>query len=214
MTQLRTAPEPTARRPVALPVLAAAGVLAGVLAKAADESGWAWARDVGSFPAAWVLAVALLGRFAPSWRAAVLRAAVFFAAMSIAYYAWAAEVLDFGWHRQLLGEWLVLSLTAVPATALAAWWASRRPGVVPGALLAGLAAIAFGGGVVRQQWGIWTGAQPYLMAQPVQAVVDIVVALVLVVVLPQHLRTRLWAVALTVPLVWLIWALDLMKQVP
>ena len=52
------------------------------------------------------------------------------------------------------------------------------------------------------------------MAQPVQAVVDIVVTLVLVVVLPQHLRTRLWAVALTVPLVWLIWALDLMKQVP
>ena len=40
------------------------------------------------------------------------------------------------------------------------------------------------------------------------------VALVLAAVLPQHLRTRLWAAALTVPLVWLIWALDLMKQVP
>ena len=82
------------------------------------------------------------------------------------------------------------------------------------AISAGLAAIAFGGGVVRQQWGIWTGAQPYLMAQPVQAVVDVVVTLVLVVVLPRHPRTRLWAVALTVPLVWLIWALDLMRQVP
>jgi hypothetical protein len=214
MTQLRTAPEPTARRPVALAVPAVLGVLAGVLAKAADESGWRWAADLGSFPAAWVLTVALIGRFAPSWRAAAMRAAVFFAGMSIAYYAWAAEVLDLGWNRELLGAWLVLSLTAVPATALAAWWASCRSGVLPGALLAVLAAIALGGGVVRQQWGIWTGAQPYLSAQPVQAAVDIVVVLVLVLALPQHRRTRLWAIALTVPFVWLIWALDLMRQVP
>ena len=214
MTETRTAPEPTTRRPLVLPVLAAAGVLAGVAAKAADEKHWGWAADLGSFPAAWVLTVALLGRFAPSWRAAALRSAVFFAAMSIAYYAWAAEVLDFGWNRQLLGEWLVMSLTAVPATALAAWWASRRAGVLPGALLAGLAAIAFGGGVVRQQLGIWTGSQPYLMAQPVQAAVDIVVALVLVLALPQHWRTRLWAMALTVPVVWLMWTFDVMRQMP
>jgi|1186.fasta_scaffold127806_2 hypothetical protein len=214
MTQLRTAPEPTTRRPVPAPVLVALGLVAGVLAKAADESGWSWARDLGSFPAAWVLTVALLGRFAPSWRAAVIRTAVFFAAMSIAYYAWAAEVLDVGWNRPLLGSWLLLSFTAMPVTGLAAWWASRRSGVLPGALFAGPAAIALAGGVVRQQWDIWTGAQPYLMAQPVQAVVDIVVVLVLVVVLPQHLRTRLWSAALAVPFVWLIWALDLMRQVP
>jgi uncharacterized protein DUF6518 len=214
MTQTRTTPEAADRRPMALPALAALGVLAGVLAKIADESSWRWAADLGSFPAAWVLTVALLGRFAPSWRAAGLRAAVFFAAMSIAYYAWAAEVLDWGWNRQLLGSWMVLSVTAVPATGLAVWWASRRPGVLPGALLAVLAAIAFGGGVVRQQIGIWTGSQPYLMAQPVQAAVDIVVALVLVLGLPQHWRTRLWAVALTVPVVWLFWTFDVMRQVP
>ena len=214
MTQTRTTPETADRRPMALPALAALGVLAGVLAKIADESSWRWAADLGSFPAAWVLTVTLLGRFAPSWRAAGLRAAVFFVAMSIAYYAWAAEVLDWGWNRQLLGSWLVLSVTAVPATGLAAWWASRRPGVLPGALLAVLAAIAFGGGVVRQQIGIWTGSQPYLMAQPVQAAVDIVVALVLVLGLPQHWRTRLWAVALTVPVVWLFWTFDVMRQVP
>jgi hypothetical protein len=214
MTATRTALEPTARRPLALPVLAAVGVLAGIAAKAADETHWGWAADLGSFPAAWVLTVALLGRFAPSWRAAALRSAVFFAAMSIAYYAWAAEVLDFGWNRQLLADWIVLSLSAVPATALAAWWASRRSGVIPGALLAVLSAIAVGGGVVRQQLGIWTGSQPYLMAQPVQAAVDIVVALVLVLALPQHWRTRLWAVALTVPAVWLMWTFDVMRQVP
>jgi hypothetical protein len=214
MTQTRTAPEPTARRPMPLPVWAALGVLAGIAAKAADESGWGWAADLGSFPAAWVLIVALIGRFAPSWRAAALRSAVFFAAMSIAYYAWAAEILDFGWNNQLLADWLVLSCSAIPATALAAWWASRRAGVIPGALLAVPAAIAFGGGVVRQQLGIWTGSQPFLMAQPVQAAVDIVVTLVLVLALPQHWRTRLWAAALTVPIVWLFWTFDVMRQVP
>jgi hypothetical protein len=214
MTQISTAPEPTDRRSVALPVVAALGVLAGIAAKAADESGWGWAADLGSFPATWVLIVAVVGRIAPSGRAAVVRPAVFFAAMSVAYYAWAAEVLHFGWNRQLLGAWLVLSLTAVPATALAAWWASRRSGVIPGALLAVLAATALGGGVVRQQLHIWTGSQPHLMAQPVQAAVDVVVALVLVLALPEHWRTRLWAVALTVPFVWLIWALDLMRHLP
>ena len=214
MTETRTALEPTTRRPLALPVLAAVGLLTGVAAKAADETHWGWAADLGSFPAAWVLTVALLGRFAPSWGAAALRSAVFFAAMSIAYYAWAAVVLDFGWNRPLLADWIVLSLSAVPATALAAWWASRRSGGIPGALLAVLAAIAVGGGVVRQQLGIWTGSQPYLMAQPVQAAVDIVVALVLVLALPQHWRTRLWAAALTVPVVWLMWTFDVMRQVP
>ena len=45
-----------------LPGVALLGVLAGVAAKAADESGLRWAADLGSYPAAWVLAVALLGR--------------------------------------------------------------------------------------------------------------------------------------------------------
>lgn len=136
--------ERTARRrwlSAAGALLAAAllGVLAGVLAKAADESGRSWAADLGSYPAAWVLAVALLGWSAPTWAAAVSRSAVFFAAMTVAYYAWAAEVLDFGWDVRLLVIWLLLSVTAVPATAVAVWWVTRRAGVLPGALL-GLAA--------------------------------------------------------------------------
>jgi hypothetical protein len=48
----------------------------------------------------------------------------------------------------------------------------------------------------------------------VQAAVDILVALVLVLALPQHWRTRLWAMALTVPAVWLIWTFDVMRQMP
>jgi hypothetical protein len=65
--------ETSPRRVTAEPVLVAGfvllGVLAGVTAKAADESGWGWAADLGSYPAAWVLAVALIGGSAPSVRA-------------------------------------------------------------------------------------------------------------------------------------------------
>lgn len=186
--------QPTRDR-VSIPVLpgcAGLGLLAGALAKAADESGPGWAADLGSFPAAWVLAVALLGRAAPTGRAAATRAAVSFAAMSVAYYAWAALVLGFGWNR-LLVAWLLLSITAVPAVAVAAQWATRRPGPLPGALLAGAAGIVLAGGAVLADAG----------AHPVQAVADVVAAAVLVAVLPRHGRTRLWAPALLLPATWL-----------
>jgi hypothetical protein len=64
--------------------------------------------------------------------------------------------------------------------ALAVSWAARRSGVLPGALLG--------------------GAQPYLVGRPVQAAVVVVVALVLVLGLPTHARTRLWALVLSVPI--------------
>jgi hypothetical protein len=194
--------------------LAALGVLAGIAAKAADESGLPWAAALGSFPAVWVLTVALLGRFAPTWIAAALRSATFFAAMSVAYYAWAAEILDFGWNDRVLTAWLVLSATAVPGTAVAVWWASRRAGVLSGALLGGAAAIVLAGGVVEWQYWIWTGVQPWLVSRPVQFVVDVGTALVLLLVLPRHPRTRLWAVVLTVPITWLLWQSGLLDQVP
>lgn len=186
--------QPTRER-VSAPVLlvcAGLGLGAGALAKAADESGLRWAADLGSYPAAWVLAVALLGRAAPTVRAAATRAAVFFAAMSLAYYGWAALVLGFGWNR-LLVAWLLLSATAVPAVAAAAQWATRRPGPRPGALLAGTAGIVLAGGAVLGDAGV----------HPVQAVADVAVAGVLAAVLPRHGRTRLWAVVLLVPATWL-----------
>jgi hypothetical protein len=186
----------TRTRPAAVPWLlpgvALLGLLAGVAAKAADESGLRWAADLGSYPAAWVLAVALLGRAAPTLRAATTRSAVFFAAMSVAYYGWAALVLGFGWSR-LLVAWLLLSATAVPAVAAAVQWGTRRPGPVPGALVAGAAGIVLAGGAVLGGAG----------AHPVQAVADVVAAAALVVVLPRHGRTRLWALVLLVPATWL-----------
>ena len=110
---------------VRLVLAALAGLVAGIAAKAGDESGWRWAHDVGSYPAAWVVVVALIGWRAPSLREAAVRSAVFFAAMTVAYYGWAALVLHFGWDVRLLVAWLVLSATAVPATAAAA---HCRPG--------------------------------------------------------------------------------------
>ena len=62
---------------------ASAGLLAGVAAKAGDESGWRWAADLGTYPAAWVLAVALIGWAAPSPGVAALRSGISFAAMTL-----------------------------------------------------------------------------------------------------------------------------------
>ena len=169
----------------------AAGVLAGIAAKAADESRWRWAADLGSYPAAWVLAVALIGWRAPSLHTAAVRAGVFFAAMTVAYYGWAALVLHFGWNVRLLIGWLVLSATAVPLTAAAAHWSTRRSGWPPGALLATAAGITLGG-----------GALGHAGEHPVQAVADVAVAVLLVGVLPRNGRTRVWAVALALPLTW------------
>lgn len=185
--------QPTRDRVSDRPLLLCAGLglVAGALAKAADESGLRWAADLGSYPAAWVLAVAALGGAAPTVRTAAARAAVFFAAMSVAYYVWAALVLGFGWNS-LLVAWLLLSATAVPAVAAAVQWAARRPGPVPGALLAGTAGIVLAGGAVLGDAG----------AHPVQAAADVVVAGVLTAVLPRHGRTRLWASALLLPATW------------
>ncbi|MGY1594657.1 DUF6518 family protein [Geodermatophilus sp. SYSU D00708] len=180
------------------------GLLAGVVAKAADESGLSWAADLGSYPAAWVLAVALVGRTAPTVGAAAVRAAVFFAAMTLAYYAWAAWVLGFGWSP-LLPAWLVLSATAVAATAAGCWWATRRAGLLPGAVVALTAGVTLAGGeAAALLWTLTGGAGPgFRTAHPVQGWVDAVVAVVLVAVLPRSGRTRLWALVLLAPATWL-----------
>ncbi|MCZ2830436.1 DUF6518 family protein [Modestobacter sp. VKM Ac-2986] len=198
-----TAPTRVPTRAPALALAGLGGLAAGTAAKAADFSGWRWANDLGHFPAAWVLVVALIGWRAPSLRAAAVRSAVFFAAMSVGYYSWAALVLDRGWDVRLLVAWLVLSATAVPATAAAGHLATRRTGWLFGAMLAMAAGIVLGGGVL---------ADPG--AHPVQAVVEVLVVAVLVVVLPRDGRTRLWAVALTAPLTWVAaQLLDVLRSV-
>ncbi|MGY1689410.1 DUF6518 family protein [Geodermatophilus sp. SYSU D01105] len=201
MTATRSEPAVTPR---ALEWAVLSGLLAGVVAKAADESVLRWAADLGTYPAAWVLAVAVIGRAAPTVAAAAVRPAVFFAAMSVAYYAWAALVLGFGWSR-LLVAWLLLSATAVPATAVGAWWATRRDGVLPGAVMALTAGVVLAGGeAAALLWTLTGGAGPGAgTLHPVQGVVDVVGAVLLVAVLPRSGRTRLWALVLLAPATWL-----------
>ncbi len=208
---MTTAPLATASRPPTLAGLAGlafVGAATGVAAKAADESGWTWAADLGTHPAAWVLAVTLIGRTAPTLTAAGVRAALFFAAMTVAYYLWASLVLGFPW-TWLLPAWLVLSVTAVPVTAVAVRWATARSGAVPGLLLAGIAGIALAGGSLQRLHLAASGLLVESATRPVQAAVDLLVAAVIVLVLPLHRATRLWGLALLVPMAWAAaWALE------
>lgn len=177
----------------------ALGLLTGVLAKAGDESGRQWAADLGTYPAAWVLAVALIGWWAPTARAAAVRAGTFFAAMAVAYYAWAALVLDFGWSSRLLVAWVALSATAVPATGAVVHWATRRSGPLAGGLLGVPAGLVLGSGAAHEWWRAWVRGDLALPDRPVQVVAEVVTAVVLVAVLPQDPRTGRWAAVLAVP---------------
>ena len=197
---------PTRRRPHELVLIggfALLGALAGITAKAADESGIAWAATLGSDPPAWVLTVALIGRFAPTPGRAAARAAVFFAAMTVAYYAWAVLVLGFGYEPDLIVAWLALSATAVAAVSMVSRWAMRRPGVVAGALVGLIAGTVLVGGAMRRLYLWEDGAAGAEASQPVQTVVEVLAVLAITLLLPLHRRTRLWAPALTVPLWWL-----------
>jgi hypothetical protein len=179
------------------------GVLAGVAAKAGDESGWNWAGDLGSEPAAWVLVVALIGRYAPTVVLAASRAAVFFAAMTLAYYGWAVLVLGFGYQPDLIVAWLALSASAVAAVAAGTHWATRRPGLPSGAFLALAAGIVLVGGAVRRVI-LWAdGARLPELVNPIQVGVEVVAVLLITLMLPLHRSTRLWALALVLPMWWL-----------
>lgn len=179
----------TRRRRLLVP--AALGAATGVLAKVAD-GGPGWLADLGSYPAAWVLAVALLGWLASTTRLAAVGSAVFFAVMSLAYYGWAVVVLGFALRPVLvlLAVWLLLSATAVPLFAVGVRWATTHRGVLPGALLAGAAALAVAEGPLADD-GV----------RPVQAVAGVLVALVVAGLLPRHGRTRAVSLVLLVPAV-------------
>ncbi|WP_187279740.1 hypothetical protein [Quadrisphaera setariae] len=180
--------------PRAAVLLGLGGALAGVVAKAADASPWRWAEDLGHHPAAWLLAVAAVARLSPTAGSAAARSAVFFAAMTAAYYGWADLAQGAGpgvWRLALV--WWVLSATAVPAYALAVRAAASSQDSAGGrhrAPLAG-AALALAGGLALAE-----GAMP---DRPVQLVVSVVVALAITTAVPVQRLTRVWALALLAP---------------
>lgn len=177
-----------------------AGAAAGAVAKAADESTVTWASDLGTHPAIWVLAIAIIARLAPSGSWAAGRAGAFFVAMTCAYYAWSSLILGFPLDRWI-AVWNALAVTAVPMLAFAAWWATHRRGLVPAAVLAGMAGTAMAGGAMHQ-WLLWVrGELPSeFPVRPVQAIAEGLVVVVIVGLLPVYGRTRVWAVPLALVL--------------
>jgi hypothetical protein len=171
------------------------GALSGALAKAADESPYRWAADLGTYPAAWVLALALVARLSPTMPLAAVRASVFFLSMSLAYFAWSSVVLGFGVERYAL-LWLALAVSAVPVGASVSHWACNRRGALPGLVLAAVAALAVADRLAWQLWWAWVldDAPDDFPLRPFQAFFGIAVALVITAVLPRHHRTRRYAV--------------------
>jgi hypothetical protein len=176
------------------------GTTCGIAAKAADESQLHWASNLGNFPAAWVLALALIGWLAPTPGRAALRAGAFFVAVCLAYYAWASSMMGFPVAYDIW-LWTGLAASAVPVLAAAVRWTRDRHGLLPGLILATVAALAVVDGVVWQLWRAWRegGAPEWFPLRPFQALINVTVALVVAGILPRDHRTRLWAIVLLLP---------------
>jgi hypothetical protein len=186
---------------------AVAGALCGVAAKAADTAATDWVNDLADFPAAYLLALALLARTAPSAVTSAVRAAAFFTTLCLAYYSWSSIVLGFGGGRFLFA-WTAVALTVVPLLAAVLQWASRRDdagaGLVTGLVMGLAAAAPLADGAPRRLWSLYisdaldSGVPLHLP----QAVLDVTVAAIVAGLLPRHRRTRLVALALVLPLVF------------
>ena len=179
-----------------------AGAMAGVLAKLADELGSWWA-DAATYPAVWVVPLALAVRTARGPGQAALHAAAFFIPMTLAYYAWAQFVLGFGYTRYA-AVWLVFSIVAVPLLAAGVRWARDGADLLAGVATSLLAALALAGGSVLRVW-LWAqGSLPAESARPVQAVLDLAIAAAVAWWVPRTARARGWAVIAVVPITWVV----------
>ena len=185
----------------ALAVITAGGALSGAVAKAADESAIAGLADLGTSPAVWVLALALVSRFTMTRTDAAIYAAIFFAAMCIGYYAWTAMVLGYPRSGPLFAGWVAIALTVVPVGAAIIHWSCERSGVLPAAVLAGAGGIALGDQRVIQLWYAAIDQLPSdFPLRPVQALIAITTALIITLGIPRHAATRVWAGAFLLPM--------------
>lgn len=187
-----------------LALMTAGGTLSGVAAKVADESDRPGLADLGTSPTVWVLALALIGRFAPTWVDAAIRAAAFFAALCIGYYAWASLVLGYPGSGPLLVGWIAVALTLVPIGAALIRWSCERPGAVSAMVFAGAGGIALSDQRVVQLWYAAIGELPSdFPLRPIQGLIGIATALVITLLLPRHHATRAWAAALLLPMTYI-----------
>lgn len=191
-------------------LITAGGALSGVAAKVADESDITGMGELGTSPAVWVLALALIARFASTQVDAAIRATAFFTAMCIGYYAWTSLVLGYPGSGPLLVGWVAIALTVIPVGAALIRWSCDRSGVLSGALLAGAGGLALSDPRVVQLWYAATRELPSdFPLRPVHGVIGIATALIITLWLPRHHATRVWAGALLLPMTYIaITALD------
>ena len=193
-------PDSRWRNVAVLAGLALLAVISGIAAKEADESQFRWAANLGNYPAAWVLILALIGRLSQGFVQAALRSSVFFVSMCLAYYAWARYVMEFPVDRDFY-LWTALAVSAVPVIATIVRWASFRQGVFAGLTLASVGALAVADGLAWQLWWAWVlnEAPDDFPLQPFQGLLSIAVALVVAGGLPRHTSTRRYALVLLLP---------------
>lgn len=133
-----------------------AGALAGVIAKWADENGPGWLGDLGTDLPFWVALAAAIGWFARSRARAAVASALFFLAMTAAYYAWAAIVLRFPFESSA-AIWFALAAVVCPFLSVAMNAARSRMWTGPMALGAAAALVAATGSL-RRLWLQLSGA--------------------------------------------------------
>lgn len=184
-----------------------AGLLAGMLAKWMDEDGPAvlgqaggWLGWLLSLLGVWVFTIAMVARSSPSPSHAAVRSSAFLLAMCVGYYGFSQVVYGFSGVR-LLELWCVLAVTAAPLLAAGLCWAvrSRRRGAAE-VVTALVAAIPL---------GVLVAEAASLAAAPANgdapAVVDLVLAAVLVWLLPRNPRARVRMLLAGVPTTLAAW---------
>lgn len=163
-----------------------------------------WVQDLVNYPGLYLFALAVIAVSAPTAAEAGLRSATFFTALCLAYYGWMTFALGFAGVGRYFYAWTALAVTAVPVIAVTVSWASRRRGILPGLVMGLAAAIPLADGPLRQLWlGYGRNVLPAgFQLHPVQAALDVVMAVVIAGVMPRDRHTRLYALLLAVPMCW------------
>lgn len=187
--------------PAALAGSVVLGGLCGVGAKAADSAAVDWVSDLANYPGLYMLGLAFLAWTAGTAATAAARAALFFTALCLAYYAWSSIVLGFGGGR-FLYAWTAVALTVVPLIAALLQWAFRRDGGLAGFVIGLAGAVPLADGVLRRIWSLHVSdaLDSGTSLHVPQAVLDVVITGIIVGLLPRYRKTRLASVLLVLPL--------------
>jgi Family of unknown function (DUF6518) len=191
---------------------AGAGSLVGVLAKVADLYG-SWAGDAATYSALWVLPMAIAARTSRGPAQAALNAGGFFVLMTLAYYAWSQVVLGYG-HTPFIFFWLAIAVGVVPLVAALAYWGRNASDVFAGVTAAFLAGLALRGGASQQLLLSFDGHVPMASTHPVQAGLELLVALCTLLWLPRTWSARLWGVVAIAPMAWCVGQLVAVLALP